>query len=289
MTAHYMRRVFLGALVLGFGATTAEVQAQDASSIVITRGGTRAPRIAPRENFTGVVRVLPLFDSTATTRASGSSVTFEAGARSAWHSHPRGQTLVVTSGVGRVQRWGGAVDEIRVGDVVWIPAGVKHWHGAAPTQAMTHLAVQEHLDGRFVEWQEQVSDAQYGVQVGARDAAAPAPPSGVVDAGAQPSRAQQLMGDIAPRLAQLTDSVLFGEVWARPGLSRRDRSLVTVSALIAMNRPDQLRSHLALALENGVTRDELIEAITHLAFYAGWPSAITAVGIVRQVINEAGR
>ena len=288
MTADLMRPLILGALVLGFVATT-DVQAQDASSIVITRGGTRAPRIALRDNFTGVVRVLPLFDSTATTRASASSVTFEADARSAWHSHPRGQTLVVTSGVGRVQRWGGAADEIRVGDVVWIPAGVKHWHGAAPMQTMTHIAVQEHLDGRFVEWQEQVSDSQYGVQAGVRNPAAHAPSTDVVNAGAPPSRAQQLMGDIAPKLAQLTDSVLFGDVWTRPGLSQRDRSIATVSALIAMNRPDQLRSHLALALQNGVTRDELMEAITHLAFYAGWPSAVTAVSVAREVFAAAGR
>jgi 4-carboxymuconolactone decarboxylase len=94
------------------------------------------------------------------------------------------------------------------------------------------------------------------------------------------------MGDIAPKLAQLTDSVLFGDVWARPGLSRRDRSLVTVSALVAMNRPDQLRSHLELARSNGVTRDELIEAMTHLAFYAGWPSAVTAVTVAREVLQN---
>ena len=96
------------------------------------------------------------------------------------------------------------------------------------------------------------------------------------------SRAQ----DVPPKLAQLTDSVLFGDVWARPGLSRRDRSLVTVSALIAMNRPDQLRSHLALARENGVTREELIEAITHLAFYAGWPSAVSAVSVAKEVLLQ---
>ncbi|MGQ0714710.1 MAG: (R)-mandelonitrile lyase [Gemmatimonadaceae bacterium] len=270
-------RVVLGAFVVGLGATSTRVQAQ-ASDIMISRASARAWRIAPAENFTGVVRVLPLFDSTSTTRASGSSVTFEPGARTAWHTHPRGQTLIVTAGLGRVQRWAGAVQEIRVGDVVRIPAGVKHWHGAAPAQAMTHLAVQEHVNGRFVEWQEPVTDAQYGMHVGARD----------TSAGVRPSRAHQLMGDIAPKLAQLTDSVLFGDVWARPGLAPRDRSLVTVSALIAMNRPDQLRSHLALALTNGVTQDELMETITHLAFYAGWPSAVTAVGIVRQVINEMG-
>lgn len=106
--------------------------------------------------------------------------------------------------------------------------------------------------------------------------AAPAPST-------QQTRAQQLMGDLAPKLAELTDNVLFGDVWARPQLSRRDRSLVTVSALIAMNRPDQLRSHLALAQQNGLTEEELVEAITHLAFYAGWPNAVTAVSVAREV------
>ena len=114
--------------------------------------------------------------------------------------------------------------------------------------------------------------------------AAPAPPAPA--SGNQQTRAQQLMGDIAPKLADLTDNVLFGDVWARPQLSRRDRSLVTVSALIAMNRPDQLRSHLALARQNGLKEEELIEAITHLAFYAGWPNAVTAVGVAREVFAK---
>ncbi len=104
----------------------------------------------------------------------------------------------------------------------------------------------------------------------------------------QPSRAQQLMGDIAPKLAELTDEVLFGQVWSRPGLSPRDRSLATISALIAMDRPAQLRSHLKLALQNGVTRDEITEVITHLAFYSGWPTAVSAVGIARDMFEEAG-
>ncbi len=117
----------------------------------------------------------------------------------------------------------------------------------------------------------------------AQGSPAPAAPPA---AGAQPSRAQQLMGDIAPKLADLTDSVLFGDVWERPQLSKRDRSLVTVSALIAMNRPDQLRSHLARARQNGLKEEELIEAITHLAFYAGWPNAITAVGVAREVFAK---
>jgi 4-carboxymuconolactone decarboxylase len=100
-----------------------------------------------------------------------------------------------------------------------------------------------------------------------------------------PSRAQQLMGDIAPKMAELTDNVLFGDIWERPGLAKRDRSLVTVSALIAMNRPDQLRSHLALARTNGVKEEEIIEAITQLAFYAGWPSAISAITVAREVFR----
>ncbi|MBP7711344.1 MAG: carboxymuconolactone decarboxylase family protein [Gammaproteobacteria bacterium] len=98
--------------------------------------------------------------------------------------------------------------------------------------------------------------------------------------------AQRLFGDVAPKLAELTDNVLFGDVWARPGLSPRDRSLVTVSALTALNRPDQLRFHLAKARENGVTQDELIETITHLAFYAGWPNAVTAIAVAREVFQK---
>ena len=102
----------------------------------------------------------------------------------------------------------------------------------------------------------------------------------------QPSRAQQLMGDIAPKMAELTDNLLLGDIWERPGLSKRDRSLVTVSALIALNRPDQLRSHLALARQNGVTEVELIEAITQLAFYSGWPNAVSAIAVAREVFKQ---
>jgi 4-carboxymuconolactone decarboxylase len=100
------------------------------------------------------------------------------------------------------------------------------------------------------------------------------------------TRAQQLMGDIAPKLADLTDDVLFGDIWERPGLSKRDRSLITVSALIAMNRPDQLRSHLELGRKNGLTEAEVVEVITHLAFYSGWPNAVTAVAVAREVFQK---
>ena len=232
------------------------------------------------DNFTGRVHVDMLLSAHPPARASGGYVTFESGAHTAWHSHPLGQTLIVTSGIGRVQFWGGAMREMRPGDVVWIPPNVKHWHGAAPKTSMTHIAIAEELDGKGVTWLEKLTDAQYaGLSEGAAAVTTPSP------AGpAQPSRAQQLFGDVAPGLAQLTDDVLFGDVWKRPGLSPRDRSLVTVSALIAMNRPDQLRSHLALAQQNGLTREELVEAITHLAFYAGWPSAVTAAGVAKETL-----
>lgn len=128
----------------------------------ITRSGTQPSQKGPAEHFTGSVRIDPLFQPDAPARAAGAYVTFEPCARSDWHTHPLGQTLIVTSGVGRVQRWGGPVEEIRAGDVVWTPPGVKHWHGASPTIAMTHIAIQEQLEGKVVEWMEKVTDEQYG-------------------------------------------------------------------------------------------------------------------------------
>ena len=246
--------------------------------IGISRTGTRPAAQGSADNFIGTVKVDYLFRAEDPTRTSGAYVTFAPGARTAWHTHPLGQTLVVTAGVGRVQRWGGPIDEIRPGDVVRIPPGVKHWHGAAPNSSMTHLAVQEQQDGKSVNWLEKVSDGQY----------LPASTGATVPTGQalSPSRAQQLFGDVAPKLAELTDNVLYGDVWARPGLSQRDRSLVTVSALIAMNRPDQLRSHMALARQNGITQDELIETVTHLAFYAGWPSAVSAATMAKEVFAK---
>ena len=123
--------------------------------------GTQPSVKGPAEFFTGQVRVDPLFASKAAAPYSGAFVTFEPGARSNWHTHPTGQHLIVTSGVGRTGTWGGAVTEIRAGDVVWCPPGVKHWHGAAPTTAMTHIALTGTVDGKNVEWMERVSDAQY--------------------------------------------------------------------------------------------------------------------------------
>lgn len=127
----------------------------------ITRAGSRPSSSGPEGWFTGTVRIDPLFVAEAPGRAAGNEVTFEPGARTAWHTHPAGQTLIVTAGFGRVQREGGPVEEIRPGDVVWFSAGEKHWHGASPETAMTHIAVQEVVDGSAVTWLEPVSDAEY--------------------------------------------------------------------------------------------------------------------------------
>ena len=127
----------------------------------ITRSGSRPSGKGPAEWFTGVVRIDPLFVAEAPARAAGNTVTFEPGARTAWHTHPLGQVLIVTSGLGRVQREGEPIEEVRPGDVVWFEPGEKHWHGASPATAMTHVAIQEVLDGKAVEWMEHVSDEQY--------------------------------------------------------------------------------------------------------------------------------
>jgi quercetin dioxygenase-like cupin family protein len=128
----------------------------------IRKAGSQPSGKGPAEYFTGTVRIDPLFDTADPGRTVGASVTFEPGARTAWHTHPLGQTLIVTAGVGRAQRWGGPIEEIRPGDAISFAPGEKHWHGAGATTAMTHIAIHERLDGKTVEWMEHVSDEQYG-------------------------------------------------------------------------------------------------------------------------------
>src|SRR5512136_1443331 len=127
----------------------------------IKRSGSQPSAEGPTEWFTGRVRVDPLFQASAPARVFSASVTFELGARTAWHTHPLGQTLIVTAGCGFVQSWGGVVRKIRPGDVVWCPPGEKHWHGATATTGMTHLAILEHLNGKNVDWMEKVTDQEY--------------------------------------------------------------------------------------------------------------------------------
>lgn len=159
LTAFVVSFSFLASVGLHTGQALAEVNAS-AKQIVIT-AGSQASSKGSDKYFTGSVRVDPLFQAQAPTRAYAASVTFEPGARTAWHIHPLGQRLIVTSGVGLTQEWGGPIQEIKAGDVVICPPDVKHWHGAAAKTAMTHIAVGENMDGKSVQWMEKVSDEEY--------------------------------------------------------------------------------------------------------------------------------
>ena len=249
----------------------------DAQTLVISRSGSRPVRPAPAQNFTGSVQVEMLFEAVDPSHASGGSVSFEPGARTAWHLHPHGQILIITAGTARVQRWGDPIEEVRAGDVVRIPAGQKHWHGAAPRTSMTHLAISEHRDGTTVRWMEQVSDEQYN---GVLSAPQPPPPSSQPGTGRPSGPLQQ---KLAPGMAALTDDVLYGDVWRRPDLSPRDRSLVTITALIAMGKTTPLAGHLGRALDNGLRPAEASGLLAHLAIYCGWPSAVAALDAYEQV------
>jgi 4-carboxymuconolactone decarboxylase len=261
-----------------FPCLTQVASAQNAQTINITRRGSPQSGKGSAQSFTGSVRIEPVFDAHDPSRSTGGRVTFEPGARTAWHTHPLGQTLIITAGPGLIQQWGSAIEEIREGDVVWIPPGIKHWHGATPRTAMTHIAIQELLNGKNVEWLEKVSDEQYNKQ--------PLPTQGEKDMNKEPSAIKKNFGDFSPKLVQLTDDVLFGDVWERAELSKRDRSLVTVAALIAGGNSEQLPFHLQRAKENGVTEAELIETITHLAFYSGWPKAMSAITVAKEVFKK---
>src|SRR5881296_1452407 len=176
----------------------------------IKRNGSQPSAKGPAEYFTGTVRIDQLFKAPNPARASGAYVTFEPCARSNWHTHPRGQTLIVTSGCGLVQSWGGPIRVIRPGDVISCPPGEKHWHGAAPTTAMTHIAIQEEMNGKVVDWLEQVSKDQYSANPST--GGTPMPNDNSVPRGPY--------ADVAPALDALTKNVLFGEVWERPSLSK---------------------------------------------------------------------
>lgn len=157
-----MRSNAAATLAIALAAPALAQSGAPAPDMVITRAGSQASSQGPAQYFTGSVRVDPLFGAHPPAATTGAYVNFAPGARSAWHTHPAGQVLVVTAGTGRVQQWGGPVQEIRVGDVIWTPPGVKHWHGAAASTGMTHMAIQNVVKGKNVEWLEKVSDEQYG-------------------------------------------------------------------------------------------------------------------------------
>lgn len=248
-----------------------------AQTLSIARSDARAIRQAPADHFTGRARVDTLFETRTLLSASAAAVTFEPGARTAWHSHPAGQILIVTAGIGRVQQWGHRVEEIRTGDVVRIPPGQKHWHGASTQMAMTHIAITEPRNGTNVHWMEKVSDEQFAAAPLPAQPRASQPPQGAT----RPSGPVQQR--IAPGLAALTDDVLYGDVWRRRELSPRDRSLVTIAALIATGKTAQLGGHLGRALDNGLRPAEASGVLAHLAIYSGWPNAVSALQIYDEV------
>jgi quercetin dioxygenase-like cupin family protein len=147
-----------GIIAIGASKPIAE---EGRKQMQIKRNGTQSSQIGPEAWFTGRVRIDPLHEAPEPARVKAASVTFEPGARTAWHTHPLGQTLIIVTGAGWVQREGGTIEEVKPGDVVWFPPGLKHWHGAAPTTAMTHIAIHESLNGKVVDWLEKVTDAQY--------------------------------------------------------------------------------------------------------------------------------
>jgi len=160
---NYRALILSCALLVSLAAVASQALAAEAakSAQTISRAGSQASYKGSAEYFTGNVRVDPLFPATDATPFSGAYVTFEPGARSAWHIHPTGQRLLVTAGVGRTQEWGGPLEEIKAGDVITCPPKIKHWHGASPTTAMTHIAITGSVNGKNVEWLEKVSDEQY--------------------------------------------------------------------------------------------------------------------------------
>lgn len=276
-------------LLLTSFATAQQTTAPVSQTMTVTRNGSQPTQRGSAEYFSGTVHVTPLFTAPSPARASGAIVVFEAGARSAWHTHPLGQTLVVTEGTGLVQQWGGAIETIRKGDVVWTPPGVKHWHGASATTAMTHTAIQELSEGRNVNWLEKVSDEQYNKQPAVLQwsvAEQTQVSSRAKIMNSEPSAIKQQLGDFAPKLVDVTDKVLFGDIWERTELAPRERSLITVAALVAGGNSEQLPFHLNKAKENGLSEADLIEVITHLAFYSGWPKAMSAIQVAKEVFKK---
>jgi 4-carboxymuconolactone decarboxylase len=256
-----MQRTLARGVTFLLCTSTCAFAAEASQQISITRSGAQPSLQAPTQYFTGSVRIDPLFEMKGPSDISSASVTFQPGARSAWHTHPLGQTLIVTAGTGRVQRWGDAVQEMRAGDIVRIPPGQKHWHGASPDSAMTHVAIQGAVDGKNVEWMEKVSEEHYSMTTSLED-----------------------VRRVAPALEKYTQGTL-ADMWKRPGLSPRDRSLITVAVLIARNQTTELTPQLKRALDNGVKPDEISEVITHLAFYSGWATAMAAVTVTKDVFQ----
>jgi quercetin dioxygenase-like cupin family protein len=228
----------------GRGDTTATGASQQ-----ITRAGTQASTAGPMDQFSGRVRVDRLSPANGAINASTAYVTFEPGARSAWHTHPRGQYLVVTAGMGLAQQWGKPVQEIRPGDVVWCPPGIKHWHGAAPTTAMTHLAVTGTADGKSVSWMEKLTDAQY-------------------NAVASPAAATE-----------------GRETMTTEPLSAKQQTIPLIAAFMATSDLPRLNATLNEGLDAGLTISECKEVLVQLYAYTGFPRSLNALSELMKVLE----
>jgi 4-carboxymuconolactone decarboxylase len=248
-------------------APVSNIKEKNNAMMEISKNGSRVINIGSSDFFTGRVHVEQLAKGADPARVSAGKVTFEPRARSAWHTHPLGQILIITEGCGAVQSWGEPLQVVHAGDVIWTPPGVKHWHGALPNSKMTHIAVQESLNGTNVDWKEHVTDEQY--RSGCDSCA----------------HATHDLSDVSPALEKY-DREVISKLWTKPGLSARDRSVITISALIAKNQTSDLPTYLNLALDNGVSPREISEIITHLAFYAGWENAVGAGDLVRKVFAD---
>lgn len=240
-----MKNTLIGLAVCA-AAPFVEAAGETRSEQQINRAGSQASMAGPADYFTGQVRVDPLFAASDELNASAAYVSFEAGARSAWHTHPAGQRLVVTSGIGLVQEWGKPVQQIRPGDVIVCPPGVKHWHGAAPASAMTHLAVTGSVDGKNVEWLEKVTDAQYN----ADRPAAPAPAA------------------------------------ASETLSTKQQAIPLIAAAMAVSDMPRLKAALNQGLDAGLSVNEAKEILVQLYAYSGFPRSLNALGELMKVTQD---
>jgi 4-carboxymuconolactone decarboxylase len=245
-------RLWIAACAAVFVTACATAQRGDPDAMSptqqIMRAGTQAPTAGPMEHFTGRVRVEPLSPASSDINASTAYVTFEPGARSAWHTHPAGQRLVVTSGVGLTQEWGKPVQEIRPGDVVRCPPGVKHWHGAAPTSAMTHLAVTGSADGKSVTWLEKVTDEQYNA-----------------------TGAAARQGHTAMTSEQT--------------LSAKQQAIPLIASFMAASDMPKLNAALNQGLDAGLTISETKEILVQLYAYVGFPRSLNALGELMKVVE----
>ena len=240
-----MKNTLIGLAVCA-AAPFVDAAGETRSEQQINRAGSQASMAGPADYFTGQVRVAPLFAASDELNASAAYVSFEAGARSAWHTHPAGQRLVVTSGIGLVQEWGKSVQQIRPGDVIVCPPGVKHWHGAAPASAMTHLAVTGSVDGKNVEWLEKVTDAQYN----ADRPAAPAPAA------------------------------------ASETLSTKQQAIPLIAAAMAVSDMPRLKAALNQGLDAGLSVSEAKEILVQLYAYSGFPRSLNALGELMKVTQD---